>query len=77
MKLQKSRHHSTALRTDIYISGTEMRVQNYTLMFMVNWFSTKVPRQLIEKGLSFQQMVLVIYKPQDEIRPLPNTMHKK
>ena len=54
-----------------------MRVQNYTLIFMVNWFSTKVPRQLIEKGLSFQQMVLVIYKPQDEIRPLPNTMHKK
>ena len=77
MKLQQSRHYGTALRTDIYISGTEMRVQNYTLIFMVNWFSTKVPRQIIEKGLSFQQMVLVIYKPEDEIRPLPNTIHKK
>lgn len=44
MKLQQSRHYGTALRTDIYISGTEMRVQNYTLIFMVNWFTTKVPR---------------------------------
>ena len=44
---------STGVRTEIQINGLELRVQKWTLTFMINWFSKRMPRQVNGESIVF------------------------
>lgn len=46
------------MRTVKQINEMELRIQKETLTFMVNWFSTVMPKPFNGKEQSFQQVML-------------------
>lgn len=46
-KLQQSRQCNTGRRINTWVNGTELRVQENVLTFMVDWFLTKMPRRFL------------------------------
>lgn len=65
------------MRTGRQIIAMELRLQKYTLAFMVDWFHAKTIQ--CGKERSFQHVVLGplgIHVQKDDAGPLPHAVHK-